>query len=119
MPTEPSAPLLPPTTMSPRDVPIPLYVGLGIALLGFVVSISSLVTSSVNGQIQSCSYQDYGAILAAAACLLCAGLGIARRRSRPYRYRVHPAVVYALAAVLVVFAVVHVLRGLGMIGGPC
>ncbi len=119
MSAEPSEPLLPPTTMSPRDVPTPLYVGLGIGLLGFFVKITSLATSTVNGQIQSCSYVDYGAMLVAVACLLCGGLGIARRRSRPFSHPVHPGVVYALAGVLVVFAVIHLLRGFGVIGGLC
>lgn len=119
MSTDDRSTLLPPTTMSPRDVPPALYVGLAVAVVGFFVKITSLATTSVNGVIQSCSYQDYGAFLAAVVCLVCAGLGISRRRSRPYSHPVHPGVVYALAAVLVLFAVVHVLRGLGIIGGPC
>ena len=111
--------LLPPTTTSLRDVPTPLYVGLAIGLLGFFVSFSSMSSQTVNAEVTMCSYQDYGAIIAGVLCLVCAGLGIQRRRSSPYKFPVAHWIVYAFAAVLVVLAVVHVLRGLGMIGGPC
>lgn len=111
--------LLPATTTSPRDVPTPLYVGLAIGLLGFFVSLSSMSSQSINGEMTMCSYQDYGAMIAGVLCLVCAGMGIQRRRKSPYKFPVAHWIVYALAAVLVVLAVVHVLRGLGMIGGPC
>lgn len=110
--------LLPAPTLRPGDVPMPLYVGLAVAVVGFFVSLSSLATSNIGG-VQTCAYQDYGAMIAAVVCLLCAGLGIHRRTTQQVRYPVQRWVVYLLAGVLVIAAVVHALRGFGIIGGPC
>ncbi|MGP9683345.1 hypothetical protein [Brachybacterium sp. AOP3-A1-3] len=112
-------PLLPEPTTSLRDIPAALYTGLVIGVLGFVVSISSTATTTVNGVQTTCSYQDYGAMIAAAVCLVCAVAGIVQRRKHPYQYPVKQWIVIALAGVLTVLAVVHALRGLAVIGGPC
>lgn len=111
--------LLPEPTTSLRDAPAAHYVGLAIGVIAFVVSFSSQTTRTVNGIQTVCTYQDYGAMIAAALCLLCAGLGIQQRRSHPYQYPVKPWIVHVLAAVLVILAVVHTLRGFAVIGGPC
>ncbi|MGO1976756.1 hypothetical protein [Brachybacterium tyrofermentans] len=119
MTTKDSPALLPEPTTSLRDIPPALYTGLAIGVLGFVVSLSSTTTSEVNGIQTACSYQDYGAMIAAALCLVCAVSGIVQRRKHPYQYPVQQWIVHALAGVLAVLAVVHALRGFAVIGGPC
>lgn len=114
-----SQPLLPEPTTSLRDIPKATYAGLVIGVLGFFFSIATTTTSSVNGVQTACSYQDYGAMIAAALCLVCAVTGIVQRRKHPYQYPVQHWIVYALAGVLTVLAVVHALRGFAVIGGPC
>ncbi|MGO2822517.1 MAG: hypothetical protein ACTIA5_17105 [Brachybacterium tyrofermentans] len=114
-----SQPLLPEPTTKLRDIPRATYIGLVIGALGFVVSLSSTTSSTVNGVQTACSYQDYGAMIAAALCLVCAVAGIVQRRKHPYQYPVQQWIVYVLAGVLTVLAVVHALRGFAVIGGPC
>lgn len=112
-------PLLPEPTTRLRDIPKAIYAGLVIGALGFFVSLTSWTSASVNGVQTACSYQDYAAMIAAALCLVCAVAGIVQRRKHPYRYPVQHWIVYALAGVLTVLAVVHALRGFAVIGGPC
>ncbi|WP_068250153.1 hypothetical protein [Janibacter corallicola] len=107
------------SSTDPKNVPTPFWWGLGFGVLAFVVHISSSSSRRVNGVLTECSYTDYFAFIAAAACVgfgvvgLVKGLRASRDRS------VHPVVLLALALVLAILAVVHVLRGIGMIGGPC
>ncbi|GAA1485967.1 hypothetical protein [Brachybacterium fresconis] len=118
MTTTNSRPPLPAPTLKAKDVPVPLFVGLGVGLLGFFVQFTSWTTSTMGG-VETCTYHDYAAMIAAVVCLLCAGIGISRRVSQPRRYPIRQWVVHLMAGVLVLLAVVHALRGFGIIGGIC
>lgn len=112
-----------PTTHSPKALPKAFWFGLGVALVGFVVHISSSSTRTVNGEMVECSYLDIFALLAAVVAAVCA-VAVAKAglaRPNPWSKLARPSrgLVLAGSAVLVVLAVVHVLRGVGMIGGPC
>ena len=66
---------------------------------------------------------DYFALLAAVAVAACA-VAVAKTafaRHNPWSKIARPTrgLLFGASAVLLVFAVVHVLRGLGMLGGPC
>lgn len=120
--TEDETPIQP-TTNSPTALPKPFWVGLAFALAAFVVHLSSTRTSGVNGVVVECSYMDYFALLAAVAVAVCA-VAVAKAafaRHNPWSKIARPTrgLLFGASAVLLVFAVVHVLRGLGMLGGPC
>lgn len=104
---------------NPKDLPAALLWGLGIGLVAFVVSFTSSSTKTVNGAVTECSYTDFFALIAAVACVGCAALGATRYVRSPGSRPVPRWMVGAVAIGLVVLAGVHVLRGLGTLGGPC
>ena len=85
------------------------------AILGFVVSFTTLSTSSING-IQTCSYMDYGALLFGALAMLAGSSGLMRVRDLAPDIR---NLNLAICAAADIVGVVHILRGIGMVGGPC
>ena len=91
-------------------------VGIVVGLVAFLVRIGLTDRTVVNGA-ESCSYTDPFAFLAAAVCLGCAWRAVTASREVPYRQR--PTLHLAAAAVLVLLAVVHVLRGVGTVLSPC
>lgn len=107
------------STTNPKNVPTPLWWGLGFGIAAFVIHVSSSSSRTVNGVMTECSYTDYFAFIAAAACVGFGVAGLTKGRKAPKDRSVHPAVLLAFALVLAILAVVHVLRGIGMIGGPC
>lgn len=110
---------------NPVDLPSPFRWGLGIGLVGFIVRMTSTSSRSVNGVVTECSFVDFAALLTAAACVLFAGVGAYewRRQRREHWTRTRPSPHGGLALgavlVLVLLAAVHLVRGLGMVGGPC
>lgn len=112
-----------PTTNNPKALPTPFWAGLVFGLLGFVISMSSSSSRTVNGEVVDCSYMDLFPLLAAVVVGVCAvAVGKAAfAKNNPWSQLARPtrALVFGASAVLLVLAVVHVLRGLGMIGGPC
>ena len=107
------------SSTNPKNVPKALWWGLAFGVLGFIVSISSSSSRTVNGVVTECSYTDYFPLIAAIACVGFGVSGLVQGFRAPRHRSVHPAVLLVFALVLGAFAVVHVLRGLGMIGGPC
>lgn len=107
------------TSMNPKDLPTPLLWGLGIGPVAFVVNLSSSSSKSVNGVVTECSYFDAAAMVAAAVCVGCAGFGVVQWVRKRHEYAINHWMVIGAAAVLVLLAGIHVLRGLGMVGGPC
>ncbi len=85
------------------------------ALLGFVVRCSSTTSTRSNGRLVECSYTDAGALLAGVVAVVggLVGIALSVRRTEDR------AVLLAVSAVSVALGVVHLLRGVGTIGGPC
>ncbi len=104
---------------SPKDLPKAFWWGLGMGLAAFVIKFTSGTTTKVNGVVTQCSYTDYFALFAAVFCVVAAVLGLRQGPRAGRARRVHPAVLVGVAVVVLALAGVHVLRGLGMLGGPC
>lgn len=85
------------------------------AVLGFVISFTSLSTTSING-VSTCSYMDYGALLFGALAMLAGSAGVMGVRGLAPDVR---NLNLAICVAADVVGVVHILRGIGMIGGPC
>lgn len=85
------------------------------AILGFVVSFTSLSSSTING-VRTCSYMDYGALLFGALAMLAGSAGLMRVRDLAPDARTLNLVICVAADVV---GVIHILRGIGMVGGPC
>ncbi len=105
-------------TMHPADAPKSLWVGLVVGLLAFVVRITSQTMYTAPG-VSECSFTDYGALVAAAICLLCGVSAIVRTVRGVDRVRMNPAVVHGVSALLLVLSVIHLLRGLGIVASAC
>lgn len=102
-----------------KFMPKAFWWGLGMGVAAFVISFNFGKTMKVNGVVTECSYTDVFALFAAAVCLVCAVVGLKHGfKAHPER-SVHPAMLGSAALVVLVLAGIHVLRGLGMIGGPC
>lgn len=86
-----------------------------LAILGFVISFTTLSTSSVNG-VSTCSYMDYGALVFGALAMLAGSAGVMRVRDLAPDARSLNLVVCVAADGV---GVLHILRGIGMVGGPC
>ena len=97
-------------------LPTPSKVGLALCLVGFVFRLTCSSSTTENGELVSCSYFDAGALMIAGGILWCAGVtgsGLGAADEGEARFR------RGVTAVLLAFAVLHALRGLGVIGGPC
>ena len=85
------------------------------AVLGFVISFTTLSTTMSNG-VRTCSYMDYGALLFGALAMLAGSAGLMGVRGlAPDMRNLNLAICVAADVV----GVVHILRGIGMVGGPC
>ena len=85
------------------------------AVLGFVINLTSTTSSSVNG-VTTCSHTDFAALALGALTLLVASVGLTRIRDlRPEALNLNIAVLVAAD----IIGIVHILRGIGIIGGPC
>lgn len=102
-----------------KRIPLGLWIGLIAALVGYVLSVTYQSTASTNGVITQCTYYDFGAMAAAAVCVAGVGAGLISWMRRSPETRISGAVMAGLAVVVGLFGVIHVLRGLGMIGGVC
>lgn len=85
------------------------------AVLGFVLSFTTLSTSSING-MSTCRYMDYGALLFGALAMLAGSSGLMGVRNLAAEAR-NLNIAVCIGADIV--GVVHILRGIGMVGGPC
>lgn len=95
-----------------QRLPGAFKVGIIASLVGFFVSLSSSSSRTVNGDVVSCSYLDVAAFIFAAIAAGCA-VGTLMDKRSPMGLRV------GLAGVLLALGVIHVLRGLGILNGPC
>jgi hypothetical protein len=85
------------------------------AVLGFLLGFTTTNTTSING-VTTCSYMDYGALVFGALAMLAGSAGLMNLRSIAAEAR-NFNIAVLLGADLV--GVLHVLRGIGMVGGPC
>lgn len=99
-------------TQERARLPTQAIAGLGLALVTFVVRLSTTSSTTLNGELMSCTHIDFFAIGASIGISYCAGTtGWTEGRDDPFLRRV--------ALVLIAFGVLHLLRGVGMLGGPC
>lgn len=91
-----------------------------VALLGFFLSLSLDNRSSANGVVTQCSHIDLAALTFAAICVV-GGLSLVRSGLWPDNLRRRQVRTWHLAigVVVAVVGLVHALRGIGIIGGPC
>lgn len=96
------------------DLTLLSKIALGLAVAGFFVSFTTLNTSSING-VQSCDFMDYGKIVLGGLAIMVGGLGevSALRLSET---RIVNLLVSGGASMV---GIVHILMGLGVVGGPC
>jgi hypothetical protein len=85
------------------------------AILGFVVTIESTSSRTINGRLAECSYTNFGALLLGALALVAGLVGVVAAR----KIVEQRTVLMAIAAGSALIGVLHILRGLGSIGGPC
>lgn len=101
-----------------EDTPRPFWIGLAVGILGFALDITYRSTTTHNGAVTSCSSINIAGFVIAAIVL-----GAAWATSSPnagYVRRTLAAPVRGcLAVVLVALAVIHVLRGFGLILSGC
>lgn len=116
MATPPDTPLR--TTPRLKDVPNAFWAGLAIGLLGFAVKFSWTSTRSQDGVLTSCSYFDLAGFLIAVGLGICAWVTWSPTVQYP-AVKPTAALRAGLVAILLALAVIHVLRGLGLILSPC
>ena len=87
-----------------------------VAALGFVVSFTSLDTASSNGVMTRCSFIDYGALIFGAVG---AGLGTLGEMSALRMEGTARVSNLLVSGAAVMIGILNVLRGLGVVGGPC
>ncbi|MGI3183717.1 hypothetical protein [Nioella aestuarii] len=85
------------------------------AILGYVISFTTLSTSSING-VQTCSYMNYGALLFGVLAMMAGSSGLMGVRALAADTR-NLNIAVCVGADIV--GVIHILRGIGMVGGPC
>lgn len=97
--------------------PVAWRFAVGIALFFQVCSLSSSNSRTVNGVMVECSYLDLGKLAAAAITVVLLGVGaVTVSRSQTPPPTGLTAGVVGVTALLVILLVV---RGLGLVGGPC
>jgi hypothetical protein len=89
-------------------------IALILSILGFVIGIQMQTNNVVNG-VAECSFIDYGALLFGAAGAFAGSLGEMRALRMPQGRMVN--LMTSGAAVMI--GILNVLRGLGVIWGPC
>ena len=95
--------------------PAAIRVGAIAAILGFLLTIESTSSRTINGRLAECSYTNYGALLLGAIAIVAGLIGVAMAvKSTENR-----GLLIAIAAVTVAIGVLHILRGIGSVGGPC
>jgi hypothetical protein len=95
-----------------QRLPTQAIVGLAPALVAFIVHFTTTRMVTSDGRLTSCSYVDFFAIGASIGLFYCAATtGWSEGRDDPLLRRV--------ALLLIAFGILHLLRGVGMVGGPC
>ena len=100
--------------MNTADLTMLSKVAIGFAIAGFIVSFTTLNTSNINGVV-TCDFMDYGKVVLGAMAVIVGGLGeFAALRTPATRM---PNLIASGGASLV--GILHILMGVGVIGGPC
>jgi hypothetical protein len=91
-----------------------------LAVLGFFVRLTSTSRSISNGEVTSCTYIDFAALFFALVCVV-GGIALARRgiRAPQWQDRALSTAYLVIGTVVAALGVVHALRGLGILAGPC
>lgn len=99
------------------NMPTAFKGGLVVAVVAWFVSLSSAQTSTLNGEVISCSYFD---VVKVGGAVLLLVLAVAGFRANSKARRALPIPLAAvIAAVLLAFAVLLALKGLGVAMSPC
>ena len=101
--------------LSWSTIPAAIKTGGIAALLGFFVSCSSTSTRSGPGGFE-CDYTDGAALLFGVVAIVGGLIGIAQCVRRKEDDRI---LLFVASLVIVGVGVVHILRGIGSVGGPC
>ena len=103
------------------DLPAAAKATLIFGVLGFVISLEFWSTSSHNGVMTACSYVDYGALglgaVGAISGVRAILIGLGRTPARLSSTVLRNAMV--IGGIGLVLGVLHLIRGMGWIGGPC
>lgn len=83
-------------------------------LLGFIISLTTTQTSTINGQF-NCSHTDYGALMLGAITGLSGGVGVSAARRIPQTRMLNLGV----SGMGLALGAIHMMRGFGQLGGPC
>jgi hypothetical protein len=92
-------------------------VGVVAGVLGFVVGVTAESRDVVDGVVVSCTSLDWGALIAGTVGILAGTMATARTIHRPTAD--HRVLLFAVAIAVQLVGMVHVARGLGIIGGSC
>lgn len=101
--------------MTFSDITGPARTAAIMAGLGFFISVTSFSRSNMGG-VYSCSFTDYGALFFGALAILFGGIAAARTAGGPSDAK---GVNMALSLGALAIGLYHLLRGFGIIGGPC
>lgn len=106
----------PRTTSGWLGLPPTLLISLGLAIVGMIFSFNIYVSPP-----EQCTSINIGAFLVMIACLVLLGVAMGQRRraARDGAQIASPALYGGAIALVILLCVVHVFRGLGMIGGAC
>jgi predicted membrane channel-forming protein YqfA (hemolysin III family) len=105
-----------PMSLSWSTAPPAIRVGGIAAIAGFFASITTTSSRSVNGRLTECSYTDYGALIIGAVAILAGVVGFFAALSRKEEDR---TVVLGVSIGIALVGVLHIMRGIGAVGGPC
>ena len=102
-------------------LPPTLLISLGLAIVGMIFSLNISTSHTENGVVTQCASINIGAFLVIIACLVLVGVSMGQRRkaARAGAQIASPALFGGAIALVILLCVVHVFRGLGMIGGAC
>lgn len=102
-----------------QDIPRAAKVGAVFGLIPFVISLTSTQTSSGSG-VATCSHMDFAALIGGAIALIAGVAALLPRRDAMGPVQSAPmGVRLGSGLVIAALGVFQVLRGLGMVGGPC
>lgn len=96
---------------------VPHLVGVVAAALGFAVGVTAESREVVDGVVVSCTSLDWGALVAGTVGILAGTVATARTIHRPSAE--HRALLFAIAIAAQLAGMVHIARGLGIVGGSC
>lgn len=97
-------------------LPTTLLISLGLAIVGMVFSLNIYMSTP-----EQCTSINIGAFLVLIACLVLLGVAMGQRRRAASSGApvASPALFGGAIALVLLLCVVHLLRGIGMIGGAC